>query len=31
MNMSDMEKCFREPEEVSVVDDGKGNVIVKMK
>lgn len=31
MNMSDMEKCFREPAEVSVVDDGKGNVIVEMK
>lgn len=31
MNMSDMEKCFREPAEVSAVDDGKGNVIVEMK
>lgn len=31
MNMSDAEKCFREPAKVSVVDDGKGNVIVEMK
>lgn len=31
MSMSDMEKCFREPAKVSVVDEGKGNVIVEMK